>query len=197
MWSDTITAFTHPRGQNARVSLDALRERVPFDYVVEEDGNVAFYVAAASPSSGYTYGRAATEHVYWPGEFGQAEGPTFVRVIGTPSRTIGGEDADDAAVASAGRRQTLFILDSKVKSTADADELASAWLVFLQERAKAGYFEAPPNFSLEVGDVVDFGGSPGGYEATAGPWRVEQIQELFNPPNAKKFLQRVHVRGTV
>lgn len=194
MWSDTITAFTHPRGQNARVSLDALRERVPFDYVVGESGSVRFYVSAAGPAAGYTYGRAAGQHVYWPGEFGQAEGPTFVRVIGTPARTIGGEDADDTAVAAAGRRQTLFILDPKVKSTADADELAAAWLVFLQERARAGYFEAPPNFSLEVGDVISFGGAF--YESTAGPWRVEQIQELFNPPNTKKFLQRIHVRGT-
>jgi hypothetical protein len=81
-----------------------------------------------------------------------------------------------------------------VKSTADADELAAAWLVFLQERGKAGFFESPPNFALEVGDVIAFAGTR--YEATAGPWRVEQIQELFNPPNTKKFVQRIHLRGT-
>jgi hypothetical protein len=196
LWSDTITTFTHPANENARVSLEALRERVPFDYYVTEVGAVAFYLPGAAPAVTYTYGRAAGNHVYWPGEFGADNVPTYVRVIGTPARTIGGEDAADSAIASAGRRFTMFILDSKVKTTVDADELAGAWLLFLQERARAGYFEAPPNFSLEIGDVIAFSGAASVYEAAAGNWRVEQIQELFNPPNTKKFVQRIHLRGT-
>lgn len=194
LWDEAVAAFTHPANENARVSLESLRERVPFDYLIEEDGTVAFYVPGAGPAATYTYGRGAGEHVYWPGEFGAQDAPNYVRVIGAPPRTVGGEAADETALASAGRPRTFFILDRRVTTTAAADALAAAWLLFFQERGRAGHFEAPPNFALEVGDVIAFAGA--GYEAAAGPWRVEQIHELFNAPNARKFVQRIHLRGT-
>ena len=194
IWSDTVEAFTHPANETARLSLDALRERVPFDYTVAEDGTIAFYVPSASPAAAYTYGRGAGQHVYWPGEFGEADGPTYVRVIGSPPRTVGGEDTHQAAIYAAGRAHAAFVLNRQVKTTADADELSAALIVFYTERARAGFFEAPPNFALEAGDVVEF--ADGHYSDTAGPWRVEQIQELFNPPSGKKLVQRIHLRGT-
>ena len=150
----------------------------------------------AAPASTYTYGRAAGEHTHWPGEFGQAESPNYTKVIGRPVRTIGGEAADHAELYAAGRRRTEFILNHRVTLSADAASLAAARVVVNTERRRAGYFEAPPNFALEVGDVIRVGVNGGLYADTAGNWRVVQIQELFNHPSGKKFFQRIHVRGT-
>ena len=50
LWADTLSAFTHPANENGRVSLESLRERLPFDYTVEQAGTLAFYVPAASPA---------------------------------------------------------------------------------------------------------------------------------------------------
>ncbi len=194
LWADTLSAFTHPANENGRVSLESLRERLPFDYTVEQAGTLAFYVPAASPAVDYLYGRGAGEHTHWPGEFGRNDSPNYTKVVGAPPRTVGGERADHTALYAAGRRQTEFILDRRVKLAADARALAAARVVFNQERRGGGYFEAPPNFALEVGDVVEFSG--GLYADTAGPWRVEQIQELFNPPSGRRFFQRIWLRGT-
>ena len=196
LWAETISSFTLPANANGREALEDLRERVPFDYVVSEAGAVSFYVPTAAPSSSYTYGRDSGEHTYWPGEFGQADTPNAVRIVGQNPRSHGGISSDEAAISAAGRMRTAYVLDRRVTSVADADALAAAWEVFYRERAKAGDFEAPPNFALEVGDVISFAGPPGTYQASAGPWRVEQIQELFNPPNTKKYVQRIHLRGT-
>jgi hypothetical protein len=61
------------------------------------------------------------------------------------------------------------------------------------ERGKYGRFESPPNFALEIGDVVTF---DSGWAGTSGPWRVETFTELFGAQGARRFYQRVTVRGT-
>lgn len=194
LWAESAHLFTHPAGQTARDSLRALHERVPFDVYVGEDGTLNFYLPAASPSVDYTYGRSGGNHTYWPGEFGQADTPNYTRVVGQPVRTIAGESADQNRLYESGRRRTHLVIDNRVRSVADADALTAAYIVFQSEQAKAGYFEAPPNFALEVGDVLEF--DSGHYNDTAGPWRVEQIAEEFNGPTSKKFVQRIHLRGT-
>jgi hypothetical protein len=194
MWDHTIASFTHPAGETGRLTLHGLAERVPFEYTVRQDGTLHFYVPAASPPAGYTFGYGAGEHQYWPGEFGSEATPTYATVVGSPPRTSVGEAARQAAMYAAGRRLTERIHDPRVQSGAHAAELAAARLVLHAERARAGSFSAPPCFSLEVGDVVAFSGPR--YEATAGPWRVEAFAEYFNVDTPRRFVQHITLRGT-
>ncbi|MEP7359781.1 MAG: hypothetical protein ABI847_21195, partial [Anaerolineales bacterium] len=63
-WGDVVTAFTHPLGENALYSLRSLAERVPFEYLVKEDGSLYFYVPSTGPASVYTYGSGAGAHPF-------------------------------------------------------------------------------------------------------------------------------------
>jgi hypothetical protein len=222
-WTDTIAAYTHPIAENAIFSLKSLSQRVPFEYVPQEDGSLYFYVPSAAPAPVYTFGTAAGEHQAWVTAnpravanhsqlitpslldspswsfkglpwFGGSESVTYLQDIGSPPRNRVGQAVDQTALNTMGRRRTLILNDRRLRSDADTTEAANALLVAAQERKRAGAFDAPPSFALEPADVVTI--NNGGYAQTAGPWRVEQFEEHFNLPGARPFFQRITLRGT-
>jgi hypothetical protein len=193
-WGDVISAFTHPVGENALYSLRSLAERVPFEYIVKEDGSLYFYVPTAGPASVYTYGSGTNEHAFWPGEFGAAPAINYLQVVGSPPRNRVTVAKDAASLDDTGRRRSLVVNDRRITTDANGTELSDALLVVVEESKRAGSFTSPPAFGLEPGDVIDF--NNGLYADTAGPWRVERIEESFNDGARRPFVQRVSLRGT-
>ena len=213
-WTNTVPSFTHPVGENAVSSLKSLGQRVPFEYVPQEDGSLYFYVPAASPATVYTYGVNGTDHAAWlsgapavgsgstalgpiqaPPWFGQLESVTYLQDIGSPPRNRVVEGIDQTQLYITGRRRSLVINDRRITTDAANVAAAAALLVAAEERKRAGLFEAPPSFSLEPGDVVAISGGSA-YAAANGPWRVEHIEEFFNKSGRVAFAQRITVRGT-
>lgn len=194
-WSDVITAFSHPAGENTLYSLRSLAERVPFEYIVKEDGSLYFYVPTASPASVYTYGPGASEHRFWPGEFGLAQSINYLQVIGSPPRSRVTFAQDTQSLKDTGRRRTLLINDRRITTDANGTELSDAYIVVVKESKRTGRFTAPPSMSIEAGDVVDFNDSL--WADTNGPWRVERIAESYNlKAGQHPFFQTITLRGT-
>jgi hypothetical protein len=193
-WGDVISAFTHPVGENALYSLRSLAERVPFEYIVKEDGSLYFYVPTAGPASVYTYGSGPSEHKFWPGEFGAAPAINYLQVVGSPPRNRVTVAKDAASLDDTGRRRSLVVNDRRITTDANGTELSDALLVVVEESKRAGSFTSPPAFGLEPGDVIDF--NNGLYADTAGPWRVERVEESFNDGGKRPFVQRISLRGT-
>ena len=217
-WSDTISAFTHAAPENATSSLRSLAERLPFEYVVREDGSLYFYVPTAAPASVYTFGGGPGEHAAWlaskpttrsaaprvgavpswalntPPWFGADESVTYLQFIASPPRNRVAEGVDLATLAATGRRRSLLINDRRVTTDAATTAAAAAHLVSQMEHRRAGVFDAPPSFALEPGDVISISGTT--YPATAGTWRVAQFEERFNAGGARPFYQRLTLKGT-
>ena len=227
-WTETISAFTHAVAENAESSLRSLADRVPFEFVPQEDGSLYFYVPSAGPSAVYTFGDGASDHHGWynapprapatggsalgkndpsrtwqldtsqadadPPRFGAAESVTYLQDIGSPPRNRVAEAVDWNAITATGRRRSLIVNDRRLTNDAATTEAAAALLVAAMERRRTGIFETPPAFNIEPGDVIAFSGTT--YPATAGPWRIETIDEHFNQAGPRPFYQRVSVRGT-
>ena len=218
-WTDTVNAYTHPIGENAIFSLRSLSERVPFEYVPQEDGSLYFYVPTAAPAAVDTYGGAPGEHQAWlsappktrserapsinsapawsferPPYFGAGESVSYLQDIGSPPRDRVGEAIDQAALNDSGRRRSLIINDRRLTADAPTTAAANGLLLAAQERQRSGLFASPPSFSLEPGDVITL--NSGGYAQSAGTWRVEQFEEHFNQGGARPFHQLISVRGT-
>jgi|SRR5579859_2135046 len=207
-WTQVVAAYTHPIGQSALYSLSSLTDLVPFEYVPQEDGSLKFYVPTTGPASVYTFGLGAGEHNAWlsraptslnwgfdaPPWFGAGDSITYLQDIGSPPLNRVAEAIDQGALNATGRRLSLIINDRRLITDPAATAAANALLVAEQESKHVGIFAAPPSFSLEPGDVINFSGAT--YAATAGPWRVEQIAEHFNVSGPEPFHQVISVRGT-
>jgi hypothetical protein len=191
LWAATLPTFTLLGGMRGDAALRSLARRAPFELRANADGALHAFIPALGPSSAYTYGGG--DHAHWPGGFGARDGLNFIAVIGHPPHAQAADAFDAEAIAAAGRRGARVRADPRLGSAAEAETLAEALLLAERERGRAGVFDAPPNFALEPGDVIGFGGS--GYAAQAGPWRVERIAERFNVER-RRFYQRVVLRGT-
>ena len=197
-WSDLITSFAQPAKYNARYSLSALAQRLPFEYFAKEDGSLYFYVPTPSPASTYTYGAGAGQHVMWPNNsnFGGREAPNYVQIVGATPRTIVAEAMNMPDLYGGGIPQTIIVGGGvEVIILTQAQVLAAAVLTALKEERLVGVFEAPPNMALEPGDVISFG-TGSAFAAANSPWRVVEIEEFYNSPPGNPFFQRITVRGT-
>jgi hypothetical protein len=194
-WTDTIATYAQPVGVNAHYSLSALAKRVPFEFLAREDGSLYFYVPTSAPASVYAYGAGVGEHTLWPGVFGAQDSVTYIQAVGGTPRSMVAEALDTTTLYDQGRKGAALINERSLTVDTQATTLAGAALVQAQEKKHHGVFEAPPNFALEPGDVINFG-TGSAYANAVGPWRVEEFEEHFNQPGAKPFFQKITVRGT-
>jgi hypothetical protein len=191
VWADTLPLFSINPGVNGLQALRSLAQRAGFRVRAQEDGTLYCFVPAASPTADYTYGTG--EHVHWPARPGQQVAPNYHLVAGD-SQAHSAEAQDFAAQAAAGRRVTSVLYDKRLEAAAGAQALADTRKVMAGETAGVRDLTAPPNFALELGDVIDF--ASGWPSTSGGPWRVEVITEYFNPSSKKdKFYQRIEFAG--
>ncbi|MCC6190787.1 MAG: hypothetical protein IT318_17315 [Anaerolineales bacterium] len=193
LWSGTVATYSVFGNTSGLAALRSLQRLAPFDFTVQEDGSIDFYIPDVGPASQYTYGPG--EHEIWPGEFGGQVHSNYTAVIGDPPHDAASEYYDVSAVAAAGRRWSEVVSDPRVGSEAAALVVATQTQVRHIERRRRGSFEAPPNLGLEVNDVLTI--ADGAYAAAVGKWRVDSFAEFFNTQRRRPFYQQVRVRGVV
>jgi len=190
IWASTLTTFTFSQSQKALDAIESLRDNSSFEVTVKEDGTLAWYVPAAGPAAGYTFGAAAGQHNYAAAQFGkQITRDWHLLEVATYANSH--EASDPIQQALDGFRLTDY-LNQPFTISQSAHVVARRRVS--EEQQKQGLITAPPAFDLEIGDVIAFGQ---GWGATNGPWRVTGFDEYYNPTaRALKFQQQIFLRGT-
>jgi hypothetical protein len=189
VWAEALTAFTIQPSSSGLAALDSLAARGNFEVVVQESGALYCFVPGTVPAADHTYGLAAAQHNYWPGDFGEGLAPNYVAVY--PEDEATSRASFDAPDMTLGRRQSDAFIDRRLTSGPDVAELSAARLFLAQELRRLGELEAPVNFALEPGDVLAFGAH---YEA-AYAWRVTGFVERYGLTRSRPFFQHLLLRG--
>ncbi len=145
-WNATITSFTLHNGRSAAYGLQALLGMVGKGRVVARGAGLHCFVLGDVTQHTYT------RQNYWKGRFGRALLSNYAMVAGSSDSAVGDYAGDEG---DTGFRVGDIILDSQVVTVAGAETLAESVIAYSQETAQgSGEILAPPNFALEVGDVV-------------------------------------------
>lgn len=200
IWTDTIPIFVINPNASGMTALNALLRRtgaLPVILDGDETPELYFFIPSQGVSSVYTYGTSPS-HIVWPSEseFGPELSPTYVSTFGVfdtdAIQQIADEASDYASQAQAGFRITEVVNERTITVTADVEQLVDIQEAVILESQHAGIVLAPPNFGLELNDVVAF--DYPAYAASIG-WRIVRYVEAFNASGPHKFYQRLFIRG--